>query len=73
MLFKVLAVCLLSEGQRLYLHWSHKVFHSERKQHFYTSACVCSLIFQCVINFVFLSDRNHGDTDIFHHGYRHPV
>lgn len=24
-IFQVLAVCLLSEGQRLYLHWSHKV------------------------------------------------
>lgn len=23
----MLAVCLLSEGQRLYLHWSHKVFY----------------------------------------------
>lgn len=43
-LFKLLAVCLLSEGQRLYLHWSHKVCHS------WASARFSGLVFQFGLN-----------------------
>lgn len=40
---QVLALCLLSEGQRLYLHWSHKVNHTVHKhKHCHTALSFCA-------------------------------
>uniref|UniRef100_A0A8C1GHS8 Glycerophosphodiester phosphodiesterase domain containing 4a n=1 Tax=Cyprinus carpio TaxID=7962 RepID=A0A8C1GHS8_CYPCA len=45
-LLLVLAVCLLSEGQRLYLHWSHKVI--KETSVFFPCLLVCVCVFVCV-------------------------
>lgn len=77
-------MCLLSEGQRLYLHWSHKVNHTVHKhKHCHTALSFCASTCYTFINYIincvftsllcFLSDWHRGDVGVLRHSHGHPV